>query len=327
MALAQSEGRAVSGDSRQAEKKVRILTAFAIVLLVISYFVPIWWVSLTAPNYPKDAFPDGIKIHFHFNGVKNGCKVVEGTNRAAEIYEGDLGGNPEEERTAPLAKGSGLDCVHEMDTINHYVGMFPIVTGAPVEMVFSKYIFAIMLAMLMAFLVPAGRGRIAILGVSFALIAAWMLGRELSGGGLNDLVVSYRESLGTYFKDHERINSMSATLHTWASILGDALLVLMAFLFAAAILVPKIVNVFPLLIAPIPFYFILDFGGWLWFFGHHLHPWGAFTLKPFMPTVFGEGKVAQFATFSYPHFGFLLLILTMIALVLAFLIRRKHEVK
>ena len=33
-------------------------------------------VSLTAPNYPKDAFPDGIRIHFHFNGVFNGCKAA-----------------------------------------------------------------------------------------------------------------------------------------------------------------------------------------------------------------------------------------------------------
>ena len=34
----------------------------ALVALIAAYFAPIWWVSLTAPNYPKDAFPDGIRI-------------------------------------------------------------------------------------------------------------------------------------------------------------------------------------------------------------------------------------------------------------------------
>ena len=39
-------------------------------------------------------------------------------------------------------------------------------------------------------------------------------------------------------------------------------------------------------------------------------PLGAFTVKPFMPTVFGEGKVAQFSTYSYPHWGYGLLMVT-----------------
>ena len=55
---------------------VAALTAVAMVLMIVAYFSPIWWVSLTAPNYPPDAFPDGIRIHFHFNGVFNGCKVL-----------------------------------------------------------------------------------------------------------------------------------------------------------------------------------------------------------------------------------------------------------
>ena len=42
------------------------LTFISLVALVVAYFAPIWWVSLTAPNYPPDAFPDGIRIHFHF---------------------------------------------------------------------------------------------------------------------------------------------------------------------------------------------------------------------------------------------------------------------
>ena len=39
-----------------------------------------------------------------------------------------------------------------------------------------------------------------------------------------------------------------------------------------------------------PVAFVADYSFWLWWFGHNLSPWGAFTVKPFMPTVFGEGK-------------------------------------
>jgi hypothetical protein len=59
--------------------------------------------------------------------------------------------------------------------------------------------------------------------------------------------------------------------------------------------------------ALLPVYFVITYAGWLWFFGHNMHPWGAFTVKPFMPTVFGEGKVAQFSTYSYPYWGYALL--------------------
>nr|HNH99498.1 hypothetical protein [Rhodocyclaceae bacterium] len=63
---------------------------------------------------------------------------------------------------------------------------------------------------------------------------------------------------------------------------------------------------------------------WLWFFGHNLHPWGAFTVKPFMPTVLGEGKVAQFSTYSYPYWGYALLVVVFVCLMLALLLRRKQ---
>jgi hypothetical protein len=75
--------------------------------------------------------------------------------------------------------------------------------------------------------------------------------------------------------------------------------------------------------ALLPVFFVLDYAGWLWFFGHNMHPWGAFTVKPFMPTVFGEGKVAQFSTYSYPYYGYGLLMAASAALIPALLIRRK----
>ena len=48
---------------------VGLLSSAAIGLLVAIFYIPTWWVSLTAPNYPEEAFPDGVKIHFHMNGV------------------------------------------------------------------------------------------------------------------------------------------------------------------------------------------------------------------------------------------------------------------
>ncbi|MEJ1342963.1 MAG: hypothetical protein RPU14_12960, partial [Candidatus Sedimenticola sp. (ex Thyasira tokunagai)] len=85
--------------------QVGILSLVAMGLLIAIFYAPTWWVSLTAPNYPAESFPDGVRIHFHMNGVFNGCTKQD----KAEIQEDEA-----------------LDCVHEMDTINHYVGMYPI---------------------------------------------------------------------------------------------------------------------------------------------------------------------------------------------------------
>ena len=101
----------------------RGFTVAGIALLAAIYFVPIWWVSLTAPNYPPEAFPDGVRIHFHANGVFNGCEKVAKT----EITETEA-----------------LDCVHEMDTINHYVGMYPIAAGGVLEKAFSPFLFTLL---------------------------------------------------------------------------------------------------------------------------------------------------------------------------------------
>ena len=77
------------------------LTLIALVAMIAAYFAPIWWVSLTAPNYPPDAFPDGIRIHFHFDGVYNGCKAAgKSTRMAGEIIQKDLG--HEDERYNPI---------------------------------------------------------------------------------------------------------------------------------------------------------------------------------------------------------------------------------
>jgi len=76
--------------------------------------------------------------------------------------------------------------------------------------------------------------------------------------------------------------------------------------------------------ALLPVFFVIEYAAWLWFFGHNLHEWAAFTVKPFMPTVFGEGKVAQFSTYSYPYWGYALLLLVFFCLAVALLLRRQQ---
>ena len=73
----------------------------------------------------------------------------------------------------------------------------------------------------------------------------------------------------------------------------------------------------------LPLFFLIEYSAWLWWYGHTLNAMGAFTVKPFMPTVFGQGKVAQFTTHSYPSIGFGLMLLMSVLLALAALMRRK----
>jgi hypothetical protein len=198
----------------------RGLVVVGLLLTTLSFFTPMWWVSLKAPNYPEVTFPDGVRIHMHWNGVQNGCKLVE----QDEVYEDEP-----------------LDCVHEMNTINHYIGMEPIDRGAQLEFKLAPWIFALSGVSLVASLFYTG--------------PFW-----------------------------------------WALFLPGILL---------------------------PVGFMVDFTAWLWWFGHNLREWAAFTVKPFMPTVLGEGKVAQFSTFSYPHVGMLICLAGSGCLAVALLLRRK----
>ena len=71
--------------------------------------MPIWWVALQSHQYPKSMYPKGIRIEFKYDGVYNGC---EGVQERAEITTNE-----------------GAECLVEMNAINHYIGMFPIVQG------------------------------------------------------------------------------------------------------------------------------------------------------------------------------------------------------
>ena len=165
--------------------------------------LPIWAVSLEAPNYPKEAFPEGIPVYFHFDG-----------------FSGEI---------------------HEMNTINHYVGMDPMWVGGVLEREIGIY---------------------ALLLLSLCMI---------------------------YFIAYNN----------------------------------KILNYVMLIPASLPVLFIADYSYWLYWFGHNLHDWGAFKIKPFMPTVFGDGKIAQFITHSYPTIGFYMIVAIGLLSLLSFFAKQK----
>jgi len=376
--------------------QVGLLTLVALGILVVIFYTPIWWVSLTAPNYPAESFPDGVKIHFHMNGVFNGCSKID----SAEITE-DV----------------ALDCVHEMDTINHYVGMYPIAAGGPVERGFSQFLMAFLGVMLLGFICVKPKIRMAILGIGFAGIAVWMylsvyaedgfnmqnrgyvealltsLDQEATGESTGEIVIGgivgalrqsleesgvrvvlpsesggaieestdkqqlieqlrinyekdfergrvaepwngssfqvmawhYAKSLGRYFNNPAEIVPMVEKLRlainiVFAGLIGAMLLLIFGARKNSGLLYWLLVLV-PL---ALPLFFVIDYSAWLWWYGHTLNDMGAFTVKPFMPTVFGQGKVAQFATHSYPAVGFGLMMVCSLLLTIAAFIRRKQ---
>jgi hypothetical protein len=370
----------------------RALSLAALACVVVAYFVPTWWVSLKAPNYPEHTFPVGIRIHFHVDGVRNGCEI----RTSKEVTEKEA-----------------LDCVHEMDTINHFVGMFPIASGGPVEKTFSPFLFAFLGVLIVGFVVPQKRLRLILMGAGFLAVAAWMslamfmpggmnylsrgyahamvnsLGADDEGGSdenLHPIVRQLKESLaksgigaapakvskeaskaelinvlrGAYEQDQSRTpaeaqrawNGSAMQVFAWhyerslgrwfnqpernhhlVTIMRTVAYTLFAGILAAMVLFLFLARndrsplFLALALAPmvLPVVFILEYGSWLWWYGHTLNEMGAFTLKPFMPTVFGQGKVAQFTTLSYPHLGFGLMAAVGVLMLVAVLVRRRER--
>jgi len=380
--------------------KVAILSLIGVGLLAMIFYSSVWWVSLTAPNYPAESFPDGVRIEFHVNGVFNGCQK----QNKAEIQEDEA-----------------LDCVHEMDTINHYVGMYPIAAGGPVERGFGQFLLVFMMVMLIGFMCIKPKVRMTILSVGFAAIAIWMymamysedgfnlqnegfvealitsldqdatdtsldepefviggitgvLKKSLEDSGvevilpseqarksegsetsnkarlINELKVNYEidrgkgmdigdwngssfqimswhyaKTLGRYFNNQEEIVPMVKTLEIAIHVVFWGLLAAMLILIVGS---RKNSGLFYwlLVLVPmaLPIFFIIDYSAWLWWYGHTLNDMGAFSVKPFMPTVFGDGKVAQFATHSYPDVGFGFMVVLFVVLAVAALLRRKQ---
>ncbi len=372
--------------------KIKLPVIVAALLLIPIYTLPIWWVSLTAPNYPVETFPDGVKIHFHMTGVFNGCQAVENE----EIVEDEA-----------------LDCVHEMDTINHYVGMFPIASGAPIEHSLSFFLLILLGLMLLSTLVDDPHKRTIAMSVSFSVVAVWLVlalylpnglhfhsgeylsGRvsalgqegddtekpmtagealiaslkaslassgvdvaddkeadlsqkekdiaflksafessqkklaideEWEGSGIQLLGWHYRTSLARYFNNPAVINPKVKTMTTATNlVVGLIILAMIAFVFGARKTNGWIYKLLIIIPASLPAIFVLIYSIWLGWYGHRMSDMGAFTLKPFMPTVFGQGKVAQFTTNSYPHVGFFLMLLASALLVYSLLAQRNQQ--
>lgn len=389
-----SHAAPVATTARSSATRAAILfRMFALVALLAlggAFFTPAWWVSLKAPNYPAQTFPDGVKINFHVDRVANGCQL----RHSAEVLEKEA-----------------LDCVHEMDTINHFVGMYPIASGGPVEKLMSPFLFAFLGVLIIGFALPGTRLRVAAMGLGFAAIAVWMsmalfapngvsylgkgwivglvdsLGRsedetkdeslhpivkqlkeslaksgigdarapkaaegaskrqlidvlkavhdqkapvsltdptpQWTGRGVDVMSWHYEESLGRWFKEPAKNQRLVAIMRTVLYVVYGAVLVAMlGFLWLATR--PRSPLFYGLALAPLilPVAFLIEYSGWLWWYGHSLNAMGAFTLKPFMPTVFGDGKVAQFSTHSYPHIGFALMCVVGLAMAIAILLRR-----
>ncbi|MBL8791991.1 MAG: hypothetical protein JNM45_15985 [Rhizobiales bacterium] len=148
---------------------------------------------------------------------------------------------------------------------------------------------------------------------------------QWNGSGHQVMVWHYDKSLSRWFNMPERNVPLAEMMDSIAVMLAAVILAGMALLTFAAWSVRSIFHwLLVLLPMALPVGFIAEYSAWLWWYGHRLNEMGAFTLKPFMPTVFGDGKVAQFSTHSYPHYGFGLMVASSLLLVLAALIRRKQ---
>ena len=138
----------------------------------------------------------------------------------------------------------------------------------------------------------------------------------------------YQKNLGRYFNNPAEITPMVKTMSAAAEIVFWAVIGAMVLLVWGARKNSGLLY-WLLIVVPmaLPLFFIIEYSAWLWWYGHRLNDMGAFTVKPFMPTVFGQGKVAQFATHSYPHTGFFMMLGMSVLLVLAALMRRKESLE
>jgi len=202
--------------------------------------------------------------------------------------------------------------------------MYPIATGGPVETKLSKFFVTFFAVMLLTFAVRDRKLRLGIMGVGFGGLAAWMIVDQFVMGNLAAHVKHYMDESATFFNDPERIAAWGKNVEVISKVAIFGMIAAMGVVIFGVLKLRNFELLLALIPGLLPLFYLIEYSGWLWFFGHNLHPWGAFTVKPFMPTVFGEGKVAQFSTYSYPHWGYGLLMVVFFCLMLALLLRRKQ---
>jgi len=256
----------------------KLFAVIALVLIAVVYFLPIWWVALQSHQYPKSMYPKGIRIEFKYDGVYNGC---EGVKERAEITTNE-----------------GAECLVEMNAINHYIGMFPIVQGVN-SRVYKKHVE----------------------GERKVVPEYWVFDTVKDADG-EDVIDPQTGSAKEVNVTPSYLNILNGIL-----VYSKYIFAFLALLLVYFIVTPKKKNtIFAILPALLPFYFLFLYMYSMYWYGHHLdlHGGGAFAgIKPFMPTIFGHGKVAQFETVAYPYYGFLVDFMIFVLLVFAILFKKK----
>ncbi|MEN8186704.1 MAG: hypothetical protein ABFR05_06195 [Bacteroidota bacterium] len=256
----------------------KIFAVVGLLLIIALYFMPIWWVALQSHQYPKSMYPKGIRIEFKYDGVYNGC---EGVKEREEITTNE-----------------GAECLVEMNAINHYIGMYPIVQGVNTRTNMH----------------PKDGEKI-----TYPEYYVFNTQKDANGEDVID------PKTGSAVE----INVTPGYLKTLDSILRNSKFIFLFFviLLIYFIVTPKKKNlIFAFLPALLPFYFLFLYMYSMYWYGHHLdlHGGGAFSgIKPFMPTIFGHGKVAQFETVSYPYYGFFVALAVFVLLLFAIMFKRK----
>ena len=311
----------------------RLLTTISILLIVVIYFSPIWWVKLEAPVYQ-----DGVPINFHVNGIFNGSPFTEGEACDKLMY-----------------------WVLEMDVLNHFVGMYPTGTPASIERALSQFLFAFLILLLIIFMLSGRWLQATVFTVGISIIMIWAYIALFTPGGISLMSKGYQQFVqcdvdiepeeiqdwsGFYTMQESYYASLSKTTQsrvknkqmvdvmvTMAYVVIGILSV-GAFIFLVGLLWKNNLFYWLLVIIPIllPVFFVLEYAGWLWWVGHNLGKWAAISIGDFMPTVIGKAAINvgggnQFITHSYPHYGYGLMMLSSVLLVFAASLRRKqlHE--
>ena len=180
----------------------------------------------------------------------------------------------------------------------------------------AKFFFGMFAVMLIAFVLPKSQGpRCGARGRLYRCLGL-DAGRPVHARASGGTMANYQHELGAYFNEPAVFKpsvplsgpALHPRRHRRAAVAMRGSSSVVAKLRAFTL-------VLPLVPALLPIFFVGFCAAWLWHFGHHLHPMGAFTLKPFMPTVCSvRAKVAQFSTFSYPYWGYAMLVAASLAL-------------
>ena len=268
----------MENQSKKFALLYKVFAGLALLLLIAVFFMPIWWVALQSHQYPKSMYPKGIRIEFKYDGVYNGC---EGVKERAEITTNE-----------------GAECLVEMNAINHYIGMFPIVQGVNSRVYQKKH-----------------------QGDKKVVPEYWVFDTVKDAEGED--VIDPKTGVA------KEINVTPKYLNVLNGILVNSKYI---FMFFGLLIILFIVRSnkkctwAAFLPALLPFYFLFLYAYSMYWYGHHLdlHGGGAFSgIKPFMPTIFGHGKVAQFETVSYPYYGFFVAFLVFVLLIFAILFKKK----